>query len=258
LLVAFLNWKGTRPSKTSSLYELIDDFGLEKAEFVEGMTEGKLTEAQRLRDQLVKDLLPLIDGDAGEGQPWRHLDHLVDKISGMGLQPKWRIDPGEKRVHEAQFQLTPGKLRYVAGTEREVTNRAFRHLGPDQRILLLHRTKWIIRRWYPDTAPARERLYWAIISALENGELARLRRCPKCETYFLAEDLKRRFCSQRCKDEFFNLEKAKTGYFKANRKERKKQRLNEARKLLKKGKSRQFVMEELGITRKALEKAGLI
>jgi hypothetical protein len=82
--------------------------------------------------------------------------------------------------------------------------------------------------------------------------------CPKCENYFLAEDLKRRFCSQRCKDEFFNVEKAKVGYFKANREKKSKERLNKARELLKKGRSEQFVMRELRLTRKALERAGLI
>jgi hypothetical protein len=255
VLVELLNWRGRKPSKTSGLYDLIDNFGLEKAEFHGGVTKEKLAEAQQLKAEIIKDLSPVISGEGG--QPWRDLDYLVDKISGMGLQPKWRIDFGHQRVREGPFQLAPHKL-HMAGTGRNVTNPAFRHLGPDQRILLLHGTKSIIRKWYPDTAPVRERLYWTIISALENGELARLRRCPKCENYFLVEDLKRKFCSQRCKDEFFNLEKAKTGYFKENREERKKQRLKKARKLLDKGESEDFVMEELGLTRKALERAGLI
>src|SRR5262249_51956012 len=185
------------------------------------------------------------------------LDDLVDKINGLGLKPHWKIDFGNQKVIEAQFQMTP-LPRYVAGTGRVITNPARQHLGPDQRILSLHGTTWIIRRRYPETARVRERLYGTIISALETGELAKLRRCPNCEKYLLVEGLKRRFCGQRCKDEFFNHQKAKTGYFKTNRKERKKLRLKEARTLLKKGKSERFVMEETGLTRKALERAGLI
>jgi hypothetical protein len=48
------------------------------------------------------------------------------------------------------------------------------------------------------------------------------------------------------------------GYFKANREKKSKERLNKARELLKKGRSEQFVMRELRLTRKALERAGLI
>jgi hypothetical protein len=256
LLVELLNWEGARPAKTSGLYDLIVDLDLNpdgKVKFHEGITKEKLAEARQLKDEFIKDLSALISGEGK--RPWKDLDDLVDKISGLGLRPKLRLDPGEKMVHEAQFQLTPGKFRHVIGTQRKVTNPAYRHLGPNQRILVLHGTKWIVRRWYPESAPVRERLYWTISNALENGELAGLRMCPTCKIFFLAADLRRRFCSQRCKDEFFNLEKAKTGYFKANRKERKKQRLNAARKLLDKGESEDSVMEQLGLTRKAL--AGL-
>ena len=194
---------------------------------------------------------------SGEAElPWRDLDHLVDKINGLGLKPHWKLEMGDQKIQEAAFSFDPSGTKVTPG--RVIANPAVRHLGPDQKILRLRQLRWIVRERYPATAPVRKRVYWTIISALENGELAKLRPCPTCKTYFFAAHLKRRFCSQRCKDEFFNLEKAKTGYFKENREQRKKNRIRDARKLLDKDKSEHYVMEELGITRKALERARLI
>src|SRR5688500_18692866 len=97
LLVGFLNWNGKKPARTHPLYRLIDDIGQERADFdFEGITEGKLKEAARLRDEIADDLDPIIiDNQTG---PLVHLDNLVDKINGLGLTPHLAIEFGHDRL----------------------------------------------------------------------------------------------------------------------------------------------------------------
>lgn len=101
----------------------------------------------------------------------------------------------------------------------------------------------------------RDRLYRIIYTALKTGEISRLRLCEygKCQNFFVGRG---RHCSEKCRITFYNEERREQ--FKKNYHMRKKQRLNQAKSLLK-TKSIDEVLERIpGLTYKALERASII
>jgi hypothetical protein len=77
-------------------------------------------------------------------------------------------------------------------------NPEFRYLGYGQRVLNLRGTKWIVRRRFLGEGSLRGWAYEAIITALENGDFVRLKKCKECEKFFVAEDLRQKFCNPQC------------------------------------------------------------
>jgi hypothetical protein len=230
LLVRFLNhdFKVLNQSTVkigTPLYFLIDDIGLERADFIEGISQTKLGEAQKLQTEIRTDLSGLVDKQFTI-QPWRHLYNLIDKINGLGLEPHWKLEFGDEKLLEVGVRLTPkgARVNFPVRTEKMVSNPAHRHLGPDQKILDVQKSKWIIRRFYPETAPVRNRLYWTVITQLENGGLGRLRRCSNCSTFFIAARHKaKRFCLDRCRTEFNNKQRSGSDFYRKWRKRRRNQ-----------------------------------
>ena len=71
------------------------------------------------------------------------------------------------------------------------------HHRPGQGILKIGAKKFYITRDNYTGTP-RQRLYGVIIEALEEGYLPRLRSCRQCQAFFVAKDLKRKFCTPAC------------------------------------------------------------
>jgi hypothetical protein len=256
MLQALLNWDGDSPEEGTGLYYLIDEVDLTRADFVEGITPSKLAAAKKLRQEITADLLPLI-GDRTPSQR-RHLEALVLKVSGIGLKPHWTLEFGDQWIQEAQLQANKRGFEVVSG--RTLRNPQLQYLGTGHRLLRL-KTPWIVRRFYPPNASLKERLYWAIATSLETGDLSKLKRCPHCEKYFFALTQKREYCSDKCRYRLLNTERQRRGYFKQNRKDRKKKLFNEARALLRKGKSKNEVLELMqngGLSRKDLRTLKLL
>ena len=196
--------------------------------------------------------------------PRFYLDRLLEKINRIDLQFRWYAESGQHEwtVYDPDLSKplskTTGYPEPVPGTERKKSNPTMRLLGPERRITTIVGEKFIVARQLSHAKSFRELLYGTIAESLENGSFTKLRMCPQCGTFFVGEDLKRKFCGDRCKDQFFNSKKAKEGKFKQYRQQSKGALLAKARRLLNEGKSKAYVTEETGLSQRALERAGIV
>ena len=75
-----------------------------------------------------------------------------------------------------------------------------------QPSLMVEGKRYIIRpKWGIDPAtvsnsyPKIKRLfYWLLTKTFENGDFARLRKCPECEKFFTAKRLGQKYCNLKC------------------------------------------------------------
>jgi hypothetical protein len=200
--------------------------------------------------------------------PRFYLDRLLEKINRLELQFWWYAQPGQHELTIYDLDLTrplskkTGYPEPIAGTERKETNPARGLLAPERRITTVVGEKFIVAKQPSAHAKSsRELLYGIIADSLENGGFNRLRMCRECSKFFLGLDLKRKFCRDRCKDQFFNSKKAKEGKFKEYRQQRAKRnraQLKKARRLFFEGKSVASVIEDTGLSRRILEREGLL
>jgi hypothetical protein len=128
------------------------------------------------------------------------LEALVRKINTMGLNPEWNVEAVD---YETGGYIDPKTGKY----EVELHEKSARHksevsklLGYRQRVFTLLGFKWIVSTRILGAAVTslRKSLYGIVIDALESGELVGLRRCLNCQVFFVAEDLKRKYCTLIC------------------------------------------------------------
>lgn len=196
--------------------------------------------------------------------PGFYLDRLLEKISSLNLQYRWYAEPGQHELTVYDPDLTKplskktGFPEPIPGTERKISNPARKLLGTERRKTTIVGEKFIVAKQLSNTRSFRELLYGIIAESLENGEFSRLRMCPQCRNFFVVHDPKRKFCEDKCKEEFLNRERANKGYFKENRKKRRLLLLTKARRLLCDGESVTTVTEETGLSRRILDREGLL
>lgn len=211
LLAGFLNehfepkaWKGFLERSSEFGNTLTSEFSGQQ-----GVEKAKSLQAE------IRDLLrDIIEGDPvaqkAEQMGWPRptlyeaLFTLADNLNDLKLVQYWQILPANKKAAD------------IMGCKYER-----KRSRPGEPFLEIGESKWQVRSW-PLTGGARAWLYSILSSALENNELPRLRICLQCQKYFVAEDLKRKFCCDACKVEYHNKRRLADGYFRENRKLRKK------------------------------------
>ncbi len=192
--------------------------------------------------------------------PQFYLDRLLEKINQLDLRFRWYAELGqhELKVYDPDFTKSLSKKtgypEALAGTERKKLNPAMGLLGPERRITTIIGEKFVVARQVSYAKGFRELFYGIIAESLESGSFTRVRMCLECGKFFIAEDLKRKFCSDRCKDQFFNAKKD----FKKARHMLREKRVKTARRLLKEGRGLASVMDETGLSQGILRKNGLL
>jgi hypothetical protein len=211
-------------------------------EFVEREERSKLRQqwqGKRWRDNKRKNLmLGLMSAEPrlNHGSAF-YLSRLLEKVSRLDLKFRWHAESGKHEETVSEPDLTKplskesGFPRSITDTERKRPNPAFRLLGAERRIVVLRGEKFIVCRDFSYANSFRELFYGIIAESLENGTFAKLRMCLRCRTVFVAADLKRKFCRDRCKDEFHNTRRLADGYFRNNREKRKNGERAKARRL---------------------------
>jgi len=173
-----------------------------------------MKKAKGLQIEMHSNLIGIIEGDPvaeeakqiGWARPnlYESLFTLIENLNGLGLQQRWQVMPANKKAAKIMgcdyYPLRP---------------------RPGQVFAEFRGSRWLVENW-PLTVGARAFLYSIIGTALENGELPRLRVCLHCHKYFVAEDLKRKFCKDKCKEVFHNKRRLAEGYFREHRRMRKK------------------------------------
>jgi hypothetical protein len=128
------------------------------------------------------------------------LEALVRKVNKMGLNPEWNLEAVDYEVggyndpKTGKFELELDKKSVREKSE------VYKLLGYGQRVLKLLGSNWVVSTRILGGAvrSLRESLYGIVIDALESGELVRLRRCLNCQVFFVADDLKQKYCTKGC------------------------------------------------------------
>jgi hypothetical protein len=118
--------------------------------------------------------------------------------------------------------------------------------------------KFFGENWGGDFAFSRDDLYLKIRDSLQIGVFDRLRICPHCKRFFVAEDARQQFCSDEHRNEFNNKRRLESGWFKKNRRDKRKVQLAKARRLLREGKSATKIEKETGLSTRILKREGVI
>lgn len=215
-----------------------------------------LKEAGKLQKQIIEDITPLLARDRaedvqGEQAVLSYLKALVQKVNRLRLRSEWIVAFGDQeiRIHDDE------RNEAIIFKPLSLQNPFFLgppSFGPKQRILKIRNTKWIVYRQLFDESSLRKWLYAILISILEDGNFASLRRCEECQKFFIAEDVRKQFCGDDCKTAFHNERRLAEGYFFDYRIKTRKRKLIRARRLLKSGKSQYEVIEETGLSRRAV------
>jgi len=261
LLVHFLNFNFSSASKI----ELPNDPAVRlllDTVYKSNLRRG-LRDAKRIQKQLVAGISPLIareeveDPEGYYGDVQFYLQTLVDITNRMRLKSEWIVAFGDQelRIHTDEhnealiFKPLTSQNPFLMGTPP---------LGPTQRILKMGNTKWIIYRRLYDESSLRKWLYGILISVLETGDFGSFRKCVQCQAFFIANDARKHFCGNNCKNNFNNKRRQEEGYFADYRAMSRKGKLDTARKLLNSGKPPYEVIDETGLSGRVLIKAGLL
>lgn len=208
--------------------------------------EGAVRErmVNRVREEITQDVRSVLTVLEDPSGSTRALVKLIDKINTLGLQGTWTA-----------FQSVP--IRVGDDEVIPIDARALR-IG-DKHWLVERRFSWnSLGKW--SYRLVRQMLYQPLISALETGEFKRLRMCKRreCQKFFVAVDLRRDFCSDQCRNTFYNKKRLKEGWFTEQRRKKRKRDIQKARRLLKEGTPPQEVIKETRLSERILRKAGLM
>ncbi len=111
--------------------------------------------------------------------------------------------------------------------------------------------------WAPGE-PLWDHVYWMLARAIEERCLEDLRTCSQCGRLYVTKNSRQRYCGMRCKDEFHNHRRLREGYFQNYRRTVRAVLLKKARRFLRQGYSISAVEVETKLSRRTLERAGLV
>jgi hypothetical protein len=159
-------------------------------------------EVQRLQAEIQGELTAIVPPAKTQTpeEAYGLLEALVSKINKMRLNPEWNLEAID---YEAGGYVDPKTGKYELElhkrSEREKSE-VYKLLGAGQKRFTLLGSKWVVstRILGAGVTSLRQSLYGIVIDALESGELVRLRTCLNCQVFFVAEDLKQKYCTPIC------------------------------------------------------------
>ena len=185
--------------------------------------------------RLKKDVLSIIDATEPADME-ANCRAVVKKIEGMDIKPSLGVYRWKSKAREwisSFHNMSLGKPFDVNGIK------LFTFESPQPLLL-------------------EEIFYWNLFIVLRNGEFERLRKCPNCHIFHAAEDLKRKFCSNHCKDEYNNRSRRREGYFTDLWRKKRELALKRAKSLLQRGVPPGRVCQQTKLTARILRKNGLL
>jgi hypothetical protein len=93
---------------------------------------------------------------------------------------------------------------------------------------------------------------------METGKLAKLKTCNVCEKFFIQDDVRQEFCSEKCRYDFHNRTRQEQGYFGRKRKQTRELILKKAKALLRAGMSPSEVSTKAKLSLRLLRREGLL
>lgn len=161
---------------------------------------GFLESSKKIQKEMLELLIPIVLPEPRHAPSvGGYLEMLVARINKVGLKSRWTLEFGTHKLlsYESQSQ---DPLEAIKGTEKIIPNTALRRLGPGHRIVGIRGTKWIVTRLFYNTDSLEENLYGILINSLEVGDFSRLRRCEECLQFYVAQDIRQKYCSRECRN----------------------------------------------------------
>jgi len=211
LLVDFLNFdfsSGTQKKAEKDVREFLDRYRLTGSG---GKRKGSI-----LKETLLYYLKPLVTPESidkkvtSPSQAIRsYLVMLVNEINHLDLRPQWVVDWGNYKLYQSadkkDYFPPSWQLEWDERPMRKVKNPGYRYLRSGQKKLKIEVGKeeyeeFIVRKDSFQARSPEQHLYGIIIEALENGEFKRIKKCPECQRFFVAGDLRQTYCTPKCKE----------------------------------------------------------
>lgn len=211
LLADFLNFdfsSGTQKKAGKDLKEFLDKYRLNVSD---GKRKGSI-----LKERLLYYLNPLVTPESidkmvtSPSQAVRsYLVMLVNEINHLDLRPQWVVDWGNYKLYQSadrkEYFPPSRQLEWSKRPMRKVKNPAYRYLRSGQKKLNIEigreeYEEFIVRKDSFQARTPEQHLYGIIIEALENGEFKRIKKCPECQRFFVAGDLRQTYCTAKCKE----------------------------------------------------------
>src|SRR5262245_31481873 len=175
--------------------------------------------AKSVQEQLKADLLPILspEGKVDPEKAYFRIMKLLRKLNEIESKTEWRIEP-------IDYEWLP-----VVGSEAEPSDYALCPLPPDEveskdvpfsptaELNLLgyrwHIGSTLAAQTANDFGFSQRTLYEIVLDEFKSGSIERLRTCPQCKTFFVAEDARQQFCSDEHRNEFNNKQRLSSGWF---------------------------------------------
>jgi hypothetical protein len=220
--------------------------------------------AKSVQEELKADLLPILspEGEVDPEKAFSRLQKLLRKLNEVESKTEWEIDSIE---YEWESVIaSDGKpdtvLMPLAPADAEWKSL---HIHPTAELNLLG-YRWHFGRTLfgkptqKDHGFSREILYQIVLDAFRSGAIERLRTCPQCKVFFVAEDARQQFCSDEHRNEFNNKKRLESGYFSDLRRRARARELQKARELKRKGKSVTEIQKQTGLSLRVLKRERVI
>jgi hypothetical protein len=222
------------------------------------LTKGDPDDKKRangIREELRADLEPIIppEKEVSVTEAYGRIHRLLEKINKIESKTIWGVEPVDYKWVESDEngEFIPKE----ADDARDTT-----WYWASGRTVELLGYKWFVgvQGVAGAFAFSRDELYLKIREAFQIGVFDRLRICPHCKKFFVAEDARQRFCSDEHRNEFNNKQRLESGWFKKRRRDNRQRQIAKARRLLREGKSPAQIAKETKLPLRVLKREGLI
>lgn len=198
-------------------------------EMYELNTRNGLKVVQALRDELNRDLSPLITSLSGNTL-YNHLAQLCARINEMNLDNHFGLNLllGDRQI-------------------RGKPNAAYRWLGKDRTLWKRDGRRYIVTRRKLLADTPRKEVYSIIADGLLSGDLSMLRSCPQCKRFSIARRKNQKFScgNPKCKNDFNNQQKKEKKQFDRYRAAARERTINLIRRLADEGMSSHRIAERV-------------
>jgi hypothetical protein len=258
VLACILNfdWENGGASQLEKLITAIDPL-----EFILTVGDGlkDREKAKLIQEELKADLLPILapEGDVEPEEAYSRIRKLLRKLNEVESKTEWQIDPIEYEWATVAAPDGEPDTALVPLPPDEVESKWIPGFNATAQLNLLG-YRWLFGGEFVDWDFSHEGLYQIVLDAFRSGAIERLRTCPQCKGFFVAEDARQQFCSDDHRNEFNNKQRLQSGYFKDRRGRKRKRDLARARKLLREGKSPAQIAKETKLPLRVLKREGLV
>lgn|SRR5262249_26981320 len=202
--------------------------------------------SNEVRERVAREVRSVLEAMQDPSGSPRPLVNLIAKINNLKLQGNWSVSQSVRmRISEEEVIPIDPKALKIGGNYWLVESSFGWSQNPLEKWSYLLVLQMFCR---------------PLISALETGEFKRLRMCKRkeCQKFFVAEDLRRDFCSDQCRNTFNNKQRLADNYFTNLRHNKRKRNIQKARRLLKEGKPLEEISMETRLSIRVLKQAGVI